>query len=156
LGFFYTDGMTLKIMDPRVEFVLQDEIRRTEESRYDHRLHAILLIANGMKCPEVSKFLGDPQRTIRRWIHRYDRYGFHGLFEVDHLGRPPRLLAAQMEEISNVLQRKPEDLGYRGRTWNGKLLSEFIRKEFGIKLGIRQCQRLFRQQGSKPPKLITS
>jgi hypothetical protein len=27
---------------------LQDEIRRSEESRYDHRLHGVLLVAQGM------------------------------------------------------------------------------------------------------------
>ena len=26
---------------------LQDEIRRSEESRYDHRLHGVLLVAEG-------------------------------------------------------------------------------------------------------------
>ncbi len=33
---------------------LQDEIRRSEESRYDHRLHGVLLVAQGMTCPEVA------------------------------------------------------------------------------------------------------
>jgi len=27
---------------------LQDEIRRSEESRYDHRLHGVLLVAQGL------------------------------------------------------------------------------------------------------------
>ena len=34
---------------------LQDEIRRSEESRYDHRLHGVLLVAQGMTCPEGGK-----------------------------------------------------------------------------------------------------
>ncbi len=38
---------------------LQDEIRRSEESRYDHRLHGVLLVAQGLTCPEVSQLLGD-------------------------------------------------------------------------------------------------
>ena len=38
---------------------LQDEIRRSEESRYDHRLHGVLLVAQGLTCPEVAKLLGD-------------------------------------------------------------------------------------------------
>ena len=37
---------------------LQDEIRRSEESRYDHRLHGVLLVAQGMTCPEVAALLG--------------------------------------------------------------------------------------------------
>ncbi len=30
---------------------LHDEIRRSEESRYDHRLHGVLLVAQGMSQP---------------------------------------------------------------------------------------------------------
>jgi hypothetical protein len=46
---------------------LQDEIRRSEESRYDHRLHGVLLVAQGMTCPEVAKRLGDAPRTVAGW-----------------------------------------------------------------------------------------
>jgi hypothetical protein len=38
---------------------LQDEIRRSEESRYDHRLHGVLLVAYGMNCCQVADLLGD-------------------------------------------------------------------------------------------------
>ena len=34
---------------------LQDEIRRSRESRYDHRLHGILLIAEGNSAREVAR-----------------------------------------------------------------------------------------------------
>ena len=39
--------------------VLQDEIRRSEEARYDHRLHGVLLVAQGMSAPQVAQFLGE-------------------------------------------------------------------------------------------------
>ena len=149
--------MTIKIDDPHVAFILQDEIRRSEESRYDHRLHAVLLVAKGMSCPEASDYLGDPERTIRYWINRYIRDGLQGLIENEHPGRPSRLTSEQMEQIDTVLRSKPEDMGLRGGIWDGKLLSAFIRKEFRVDLGIRQCQRLFRQLGfrlRKPRPMI--
>ena len=31
--------------------------------------------------------------------------------------------------------------------WDGKTLAAWIAKKFGIQLGVRQCQRLFRQSG---------
>lgn len=50
----------LKIADAAsIVLGLQDEIRRSQESRYDHRLHGVLLVAQGMTCPEVSRLLGD-------------------------------------------------------------------------------------------------
>jgi hypothetical protein len=44
---------------PAIILGLQGEIRRSEESRYDHRLHGVLLAAQGMTCPEVAHLLGD-------------------------------------------------------------------------------------------------
>jgi len=137
--------MTIKICDPHVAIVLQDEIRRSEEARYDHRLHAILLVAKGMSCPEAADYLGDSERTVRYWINQYMEKGLQGLIEEERPGRPSRLTRKQIEQINQALRRKPEDAGLRGGIWDGKLLSVFIQKEFQISLGIRQCQRLFRQ-----------
>ena len=42
---------------------LQQEIQRSEESRYDHRLHGVLLVAQGWTCPQVGHLLGDAPRS---------------------------------------------------------------------------------------------
>lgn len=51
-----------------VILVLQDEIRRSRESQYDHRLHAVLLVAQGMSWPEVGRLLGDSPRAVEYWV----------------------------------------------------------------------------------------
>jgi hypothetical protein len=43
---------------------LPDEIRRSEPARYDCRLHGVLLVAEGLTCPEVAHLLGDAPRTV--------------------------------------------------------------------------------------------
>ena len=58
---------------------LQDEIRRSEESRYDHRLHGVLLVAQGMSCHQVSELLGDAPRTVAYWVQRFESDGLTGL-----------------------------------------------------------------------------
>ena len=69
---------------------LQDEIRRSEESRYDHRLHGVLLVAQGLTCPEVAKLLGDAPRTVEYWIGSFEKRGLAGLQEGERSGRPGR------------------------------------------------------------------
>ena len=44
----------LSISDATSVLNLQREIQRSEESRYDHRLHGVLLGAQGRTCPEVA------------------------------------------------------------------------------------------------------
>jgi transposase len=70
---------------------LQDEIRRSQEARYDHRLHAVLLVAQGITCPEAAKVLGDSTRTVQYWVRRFEEEGFAGLADADRPGRPRRL-----------------------------------------------------------------
>ncbi|MGD0228715.1 MAG: hypothetical protein ABSF71_40970 [Terriglobia bacterium] len=44
---------------------LQDEIRRSDEPPYDHRLHGVLLVAQGLTCPnEVSRLWRDSPRSV--------------------------------------------------------------------------------------------
>ena len=70
---------------------LQQEIQRSEESRYDHRLHGVLLVAQGMSCPEVARILGDSPRSIEYWVHRFQAQGLSGLTEGEPSGRPGRV-----------------------------------------------------------------
>jgi len=126
---------------------LQDEIRRSQESRYDHRLHGVLLVAQGMTCPEVARLLGDAPRTVERWVHHFEQDGLAGLTEGERAGRPPRLNEAQLEQVQRVLREPPSAAGLTGSIWDGKTLSAYLGRQYRIALGVRQCQRLFRHFG---------
>jgi len=126
---------------------LQDEIRRSEESRYAHRLHGVLLVAQGMTCPEVARLLGDAPRTVEYWVGSFEESGLAGLLEGNRAGRPKRLDEKQLRGINAALRRMPRDMGLGGNLWDGKTLAAWIAKEYKIDLGVRQCQRLFRQLG---------
>jgi transposase len=130
-----------------VVLALQDEIRRSDESRYDHRLHGMLLVAQGMSCTEVARLLGDAPRTVAYWVRRFEDEGLAGLCEGDRPGRPRRLSKEQLDQVGDALRRNPTDFGLSVNLWDGKTLSEFLTKEWGITLGVRQSQRLFRQLG---------
>lgn len=131
---------------------LQDEIRRTEESRYDHRLHGVLLVAQGMSCRHVAIYLGDAPRTVEYWVRAYEASGLAGLQERQRAGRPPRLGSAQLDAIGRALRRSPEESGITANLWDGKALAAFVDRQFSIKLGVRQCQRLFRGLGFRRRK----
>ena len=138
----------LSISDAEIMVLaLQDEIRRSEEARYDHRLHAILLVAQGMSCGEAAGLLGDSARTVQYWVRRFEEEGLIGLVDADKPGRPGRLTSEQLDKIALVLRDPPHKAGLSANLWDGKTLSAFILKEWNIVLGVRQCQRLFRRLG---------
>ena len=136
---------------------LQEEIRRSEESRYDHRLHGVLLVAQGMTCPEVSRLLGDAPRSVEYWVRHFEQRGLAGWSEGARSGRPRRLSDVQLQEVDRALRQTPRALGLTGTLWDGKTLSAWIVQRWQVRLAVRQCQRLFRQRGfrlRKPRPLI--
>jgi transposase len=151
-----------KIVIPDAQMVilgLQDEIRRSHDARYDHRLHAILLVAQGLSASEVARLLGDSPRTVANWANQFIEEGLAGIVEAERPGRPARLSEEQLDEIDGVLRDSPSEHGLTGNLWDGKRLSAFILQAWGIKLGVRQCQRLFRQLGfrfRKPRPMIAN
>ena len=138
----------LTITDPAAAAAaLQQEIYRSEESRYDHRLHCVFLVAQGLTCPEVSRLFGDSPRAVELWVRRFEEEGLAGLQEGHRTGRPARLTDDQIREVALILTQRPFDAGIPGNAWDGKTLCAWLEKRFGVQLGVRQCQRLFRRLG---------
>ncbi len=128
-----------------MKIAIQCEIERSEESRYDHRLHGVLLVCGGRSSYEVAEILGRSPRTIQHWVNRFEKIGFEGLQEGERLGRPSRLDADQFELLGRDLRKDPRKLGYSQNMWDGKLLSYHLSKAYEIEMGVRQCQRLFKK-----------
>ncbi len=134
----------LEIADPEImRIAIQQEIVRSDESRYDHRLHGLLLVAGGQSCQQVAETFGENPRTVQRWVKRFEEYGLDGLREGERPGRPATLDAKQWATLGRDMRRTPAEFGYATHLWDGKLLSEHLRRRYGVKLGVRQCQRIF-------------
>jgi transposase len=137
----------LKVISPEVTaMIIQDEIRRNADSRYDHRLHAVLMVAQGRSCVEVAKLFGDSVRIVQKWVRDFNQVGLSALYDAPIPGRPRRLQAHHMALINATLRKNPADAGMECAIWDGVALSHWIKRELDILLGVRQCQRLFRQQ----------
>lgn len=130
-----------------MQVAIRQEIDRSEESRYDHRLHGVLLVASGRSCTEVSRVFRDHATTVQRWVRRFEQRGFAGLREGERPGRPRSLDERQWARLARDLRRDPRRLGHAQNLWDGKLLSEHLRRRYGVALGVRQCQRMFSQMG---------
>ena len=126
---------------------IQEEISRTPEGRYFHRLHVILHVLQGASSYEVAKLYGHSPRTVQYWIHRLLSYGLRGLWDKEHPGRPGKLSEKEQETLRNEIRRSPRELGYDQNLWDGPLLSYHLKEHYGITLSIRQCQRLFHRLG---------
>lgn len=138
----------LEVSDAEVMGIaIRQEIERNEEARYDHRLHGLLLVAKGMSARQAALWLDESERTVQRWVNRFEQIGFAGLHEGERPGRPSRLSAEQWQGLEDDLRRGPREFGFEQTLWDGIVLAEHLRRRYRIELGVRQCQRLFRQMG---------
>lgn len=140
-----------------MRIAVQQEILRSEKSRYDHRLHGILLVCSGYSCNEVAGLFGHSPRTVQYWVRRFERSGFAGLEDTPRPGRSAILDEGMHQRLGRDLRQSPREFGYTQNLWDGKLLSHHLSLKFGVSLGVRQCQRLFHRLGfriRKPRPII--
>jgi len=100
----------LQIEDADVmRIAIQQEIERSEESRYDHRLHGLLLVTAGQSCREVAALFGENGTTVQRWVNRFEEGGLDALREGERSGRPRTLDAKDWRKLQADLRKTPRD-----------------------------------------------
>ena len=114
---------------------IQQEIARSDESRYDHRLHGLLLVPGGHRGQQVAALFGEDRRTVQRWVHRFETHGLRGLREGARSGRPATLNTKQGAALGRDVRREPQKFGHAGHLWDGTLLAAHLRLRYGGALG---------------------
>ena len=101
----------LQIEDAEVmRIAIQQEIARSEESRYDHRLHGLLLVTAGQSCRQVAELFGENGTTVQRWVQRFEDGGLEALREGERPGRPRMLEASQWRKVARRPSQEPSRL----------------------------------------------
>jgi transposase len=124
--------------------IIRKEFRRSDEARYIHRLHGVLLVLLGLSTVKAGELLGDPQRTVAHWVGQYKAHGLDGLRDAEKAGRPGTLTEAQRAAVAKALSKSPKESGFESDSWTNALLASLLKKRYGITLSTRQCSRLLR------------
>ena len=124
----------------------QQIVLSTSDAKYRHKVEMVNLVLSGLTPSYLSSYCGDSKRTITLWVKIADEQGFAALKTKKPTGRPPRLTKEQKVEIRAILE-EDDPKKYGQNAWDGPSLSAYIKKTHGVKLGVRQCQRLFHSLG---------
>jgi len=131
--------------------IIRKEFRRSQEARYFHRLHGVLLVLKGLSTVKAGALLGDPQRSVAHWLIQYKEHGLNGLKDAPKSGRPAALNPRQMKTLLAALKRTPASLGMDGNKWTGSLVAEFLSERCNVKLTMRHSRRLLRKSEQAAP-----
>jgi transposase len=138
----------LQFEDPEsIITTIKQEIANVKDGRYVHRMDALLLIALGRNAYEVAEMYGHSPRSLHDWIKGVKEHGIEYLKDEPKPGRPSKLDEATANKLKQELMLPPSELGYNQARWDGKLLSEHLRKKYDIELKVRRCQELFHELG---------
>ena len=133
-------------MKQNAQFILtgtmvRDLSSKSPDARMLHRLHCVALDLNGCSASEVGRIFGDSPRAVSYWVTRFKKDGLDGLREEARPGRPPKLNPSQMKKLQIFLQQSRA----RSPLVKAQTISEYISKQFGIVLTVRQCWRIVKR-----------
>ena len=98
-------GKPLKITWETSPEALAATAKREKSGTVVRRLQAMRLLLGETTVPQVAEQLGVPQRSLRRWVHRFNRRGPEGLRDRPPSGQPPKLAPQLVEDFKERVKR---------------------------------------------------
>jgi transposase len=93
------------------------------------RARIIVLSSKRYRVHEISASVGLHPINVRKWIHRFNRFGIEGLQPRRSPGRPPLFEGNQREAIVSMATADPQGLGLQFAAWSlQRLRSELIQR----------------------------
>ena len=71
------------------------------------RARMIELSGSGLRVPAIAVELGCSQKTVRCWLHRFNRLGLQGLDDLGGQGRKRRITELERSRIISLVKTVP-------------------------------------------------
>lgn len=124
---------------------LREAARRSKDTAQSRRLLALALVLEGHTRTAAARAAGMDRQTLRDWVIRYNEAGVDGLCDRPRSGRPPRLKAAQLAELAQLVEEGPDVAVHGVVRWRCVDLQAQIQTRFGVTLSERQVERILKR-----------
>ena len=110
------------------------------------RLFAVYQVAKGNSSRKLEDFYQTSFKQITNWVHRFEKDGIEGLRDKSGRGRKSRLSGEQFGILDTLLTEEcPIDYGYNTAKWNGVILMDWIKTNFGIEYKKTQIYHILKK-----------
>lgn len=120
---------------------------RTESARLVERARMILWRKEGKSIAQVAQELRVCDRTVRRWIYRFNEQGLPGLEDHTRVGRPPTYTQEQRSEVVAASLIDPQSLGLPFGSWTVERLTTYLNEHKGIPISRSRVGAILAQEG---------
>ena len=120
---------------------------RSDDAKQTRRFLSIAAVYEGMERSAAARIGGMDRQTLRDWVHRFNDEGPAGLIDRKPAGASRRLTAAQLEELTRIVEVGPDpgcDGVVRLRCID---LKHLIRVRFGVDYHERSVGKLLAMLG---------
>ncbi len=106
-----------------------EELAKDADDELARRVQIVLLSAQRTGVHEISAIVGLHPINVRKWIHRFNRFGLKGLYPRRSPGRPRLFSRQQREAIVGLATTDPRALGLEFDAWSlQRLRSQLIER----------------------------
>ena len=121
---------------------LEKAARREKDKCAKLRLLACLGRKKGRNIRGISRDLKTAYPAIRDWLLRMRDRGLKGRFNARPKGRRAGLPLQIIRTVRRWLKRSPKKCGFETGSWQMDMVTEMIRKEFGVTVRARTLRRI--------------
>ena len=97
------------------------------EIRY--RIKIVLLAGEGYTVPEIREMTNLYDKTIRKWIHKFNDNGIVGLFTKIDYSPMVKIDNDTRKQIVKIASTNPRELGLKFSTWSLRSLAGYLTKD---------------------------
>src|SRR5262245_52376701 len=98
------------------------------------RAWMVLWSAEGVPVSEIAQRVHGTAKTVRKWLHRYQRWGREGLHDRPRSGRPRAVTEAAKQAIFMQINQPPRCFGYLFALWTVATLCAHLASRWGWRL----------------------
>jgi len=120
---------------------------RTEEARLVERAKIISLASQGREVPQIAEALGIHEKTVRKWLKRFDEQGVEGLTDAPREGAPSRYTPEVKAQIIAAALSNPREVGRKFGSWTFERLAAYVREELGFGIKKTRIFEILHEEG---------
>jgi transposase len=105
---------------------------RSEEARLVERAQIISLANQGRQVPQIAEAVGINEKTVRKWLKRFDEQGVEGLTDAPRSGAPSRYTPEVKAQIIALALTNPREVGCKFNCWTFERLAVYVHEELGF------------------------
>lgn len=128
-----------------VEQLLQ-AARHEPHPKTARRIQAVAMAQQSLPGAKIARLTGEPARTIRRWVQRYNQDGVGALAQPTWSGRPTKLPRDQEQTFKQRIDAGPTDRDPVS-VMHGKDYQRILEKEFGKVYTLNGVYKLLNRLG---------